>query len=113
MRERGNPLSGQERCENYERANDIWNSASVEGIVSRPSPFSVEETLERLQEAIQSRKLSLFAQIDQYSDEWNEVRTIVHLWTQHHTINVGVEFVVPGYFTGILLKNKRACLVGR
>jgi uncharacterized protein (DUF302 family) len=37
---------------------------SVEGIVSRPSPFSVEETLERLQEAIHSRNLSLFAHID-------------------------------------------------
>ena len=37
---------------------------SVEGIVSRPSPFSVEETLERLQEAIRNRKLILFAHID-------------------------------------------------
>jgi uncharacterized protein (DUF302 family) len=32
--------------------------------VTRPSPFSVEETLARLQEAIQTRNLSLFAQID-------------------------------------------------
>ena len=37
---------------------------SVEGIVTRPSPFSVEETLERLQEAIHSRNLTLFAHID-------------------------------------------------
>ena len=37
---------------------------SVEGIVSRPSPFSVEETLERLQAAIHSRNLNIFAQID-------------------------------------------------
>jgi len=37
---------------------------SVEGIVSRPSPFAVEETLERLKAAIGSRKLTLFAQID-------------------------------------------------
>src|SRR2546421_11736685 len=37
---------------------------SVEGIVSRLSPFSVEETLERLQEAIRNRKLILFAHID-------------------------------------------------
>jgi uncharacterized protein (DUF302 family) len=37
---------------------------SVEGIVSRPSPFSVEKTLERLQEAIRQRNLTLFAQID-------------------------------------------------
>ena len=37
---------------------------SVEGIVSRPSPFSVEETLERLQEVIRSRNLTLFAHID-------------------------------------------------
>ena len=37
---------------------------SVEGIVTRPSPFSVEETLVRLQEAIHSRNLTLFAHID-------------------------------------------------
>jgi uncharacterized protein (DUF302 family) len=37
---------------------------SVEGIVTRPSPFSVEETLVRLQEAIHSRNLTLFANID-------------------------------------------------
>lgn len=36
----------------------------VEGIVTRPSPFAVEETLARLQEAIQRRKLILFAHID-------------------------------------------------
>ena len=39
-------------------------SPSVEGIVTRPSPFSVEETLVRLQEAIHSRNLTLFANID-------------------------------------------------
>jgi len=37
---------------------------SVEGIVSRPSPFSVDETLERLQEAIHSRNLNIFAHIN-------------------------------------------------
>jgi uncharacterized protein (DUF302 family) len=37
---------------------------SVEGIVTRPSPFSVEETLKRLQEIIHSRNLTLFAHID-------------------------------------------------
>ena len=37
---------------------------SVEGIVTRPSPFSVQETLERLQEIIRSRNLTLFANID-------------------------------------------------
>lgn len=36
----------------------------VEGIVTRPSPFSVEETLKRLQEIIHSRNLTLFANID-------------------------------------------------
>src|SRR5947209_4393467 len=40
------------------------NTPSVEGIVTRPSPFSVKETLERLQAAIQSRNLNLFAHID-------------------------------------------------
>jgi uncharacterized protein (DUF302 family) len=47
--------------------NEPTNSGtplSVEGIVTRPSPFSVEETLERLQEAIHSRNLTLFAHID-------------------------------------------------
>ncbi len=37
---------------------------SVEGIVSRPSPFSVEQTLKRLQEVIHSSNLTLFAHID-------------------------------------------------
>jgi uncharacterized protein (DUF302 family) len=37
---------------------------SVEGIVTRPSPFSVEETLVRLQEGIHNRNLMLFAHID-------------------------------------------------
>jgi uncharacterized protein (DUF302 family) len=37
---------------------------SVEGIVTRPSPFSVEETLVRLQEGIHNRNLILFAHID-------------------------------------------------
>jgi uncharacterized protein (DUF302 family) len=47
--------------------NDLTKSEtppSVEGIVTRPSPFTVEETLERLQQAIQSRNLNLFAHID-------------------------------------------------
>src|SRR5579864_1618919 len=37
---------------------------SVEGIVTRPSPFSVKETLERLQAVMHSRNLSIFAHID-------------------------------------------------
>ncbi len=37
---------------------------STEGIVNRLSLFSVEETLEHLQEAIKSRNLTLFAHID-------------------------------------------------
>jgi len=37
---------------------------SIEGIVSRLSPFSVEETLERLRQALHNRNLILFAQID-------------------------------------------------
>jgi uncharacterized protein (DUF302 family) len=36
----------------------------VEGIVSRPSPFSVEETLGHLEAVIQSHNLTLFAHID-------------------------------------------------
>ncbi len=45
---------------------------SVEGIVSRSSPFSVEETVARLKEAIHKRNLILFAQID-HSDLAREV----------------------------------------
>ena len=37
---------------------------SAEGVVTRPSPFSVEETLARLQQGIHSRNLTLFAHID-------------------------------------------------
>ena len=45
---------------------------SVEGVVSRPSPFSVETTMERLKATIQSHNLSIFAQID-HSDEAKQV----------------------------------------
>ena len=45
---------------------------SVEGIVSRHSPFSVEETVERLLGAIHTRNLTLFARID-HSDLAREV----------------------------------------
>jgi uncharacterized protein (DUF302 family) len=37
---------------------------SIEGIITKLSPFSVEETLERLQEAMRSRSLSIFAHIN-------------------------------------------------
>ena len=37
---------------------------SVEGIVTRPSPFAVEETLVHLQTAIHSRNMNIFAHID-------------------------------------------------
>ncbi len=37
---------------------------SVEGIVTRPSPFSVEETITRFQEILHHRNLSLFAHIN-------------------------------------------------
>src|SRR5260370_23335755 len=37
---------------------------SVGGIVTRPSPFPVEETVERLKAVIGSHNLTLFAQID-------------------------------------------------
>ena len=37
---------------------------SAGDVVTRPSPFSVEETLKRLQEVIHSRNLTLFAHID-------------------------------------------------
>jgi uncharacterized protein (DUF302 family) len=37
---------------------------AAEGVVTRSSPFSVAETLERLRAAIGSRNLTMFAQID-------------------------------------------------
>ena len=37
---------------------------SIEGIITKHSPFSVEETLERLQEAMRNRGLSVFAHIN-------------------------------------------------
>ena len=44
----------------------------VAGIESKPSPFSVEETLARLKGILGSRNLTLFAQID-HSDEAKRV----------------------------------------
>ncbi len=37
----------------------------IEGIITKPSSFSVEEILERLQEAMRSRGLTIFAHINQ------------------------------------------------
>ena len=37
---------------------------SIEGIISKLSPYSVEETLNHLQEAMRSRNLSVFAHIN-------------------------------------------------
>jgi uncharacterized protein (DUF302 family) len=51
---------------------NFGNLPSVEGIVSKPSPFSVGETLERLKATIHSRNLSLFAHID-HSEEAKRV----------------------------------------
>jgi uncharacterized protein (DUF302 family) len=51
--------------------NDPTKSGTVpeiEGVTTRPSSFSVEQTLERLRESVQSRNLKIFAQID-HSDE--------------------------------------------
>ncbi|MGO8951194.1 MAG: DUF302 domain-containing protein [Ktedonobacterales bacterium] len=41
---------------------------SVEGVITKPSPFSVEQTLERLKASVQKHNLNLFAPID-HSDE--------------------------------------------
>jgi len=44
----------------------------VEGIVTRPSPFSAGETTKRLRDTLQSHNLTIFAQID-HSDEAERV----------------------------------------
>lgn len=49
---------------------------SIEGIVSRSSPFSVEETLRRLKAAIHNQNLILFAHID-HSGEARRVGLIM------------------------------------
>ncbi len=50
---------------------------SVEGIVTRPSPFSVEQTLGRLKATIHNRNLILFAHID-HSGEAKRVGLKMH-----------------------------------
>ena len=42
--------------------------AEVVGVITKPSSFSVEQTLERLRASVESRNLKIFAQID-HSDE--------------------------------------------
>ena len=49
-------------------SRDATTPPSAEGIVSRVSPSSVEETLERLKALVRSKGLTVFAQID-HSDE--------------------------------------------
>ena len=51
-------------CENMNELEKSETPPSIEGIITRLSPFPLKETLEHLQEAIQSRNLSLFAHID-------------------------------------------------
>src|SRR5437588_8439132 len=57
-------ITGRRCVRNMNEPTKSGNPPSVEGIVTRASPFSVKETLERLQAAIQSRNLTLFAHID-------------------------------------------------
>jgi uncharacterized protein (DUF302 family) len=45
---------------------------TVEGIITKQSPFSVEETVKRLEEAIHSRGLTIFAHIN-HSEEARRV----------------------------------------
>lgn len=51
---------------------DPTNPPSIEGIITKQSSFSVEETVTRLQEAISSRGLTLFAHIN-HSEEARRV----------------------------------------
>jgi uncharacterized protein (DUF302 family) len=67
----------QENCYEGEvcRMNDPTRTGmppAAEGVVSKPSPFSVENTLERLRASIEGHHLSVFAQID-HSDEAKRV----------------------------------------
>src|SRR5207302_10208934 len=57
-------ITGRRCVRNMNQPTKAGNPPSVEGIVTRASPFSVKETLERLQAAIHSRNLNLFAHID-------------------------------------------------
>jgi len=45
---------------------------SAEGVITKSSPFSVEETLQRFQEAMHSKGMTVFARID-HSDEAEKV----------------------------------------
>lgn len=45
--------------------SDLQNTAPIaQGVVTRPSPFSIEETLNRFQAAFQSHNLTIFAHIN-------------------------------------------------
>jgi uncharacterized protein (DUF302 family) len=63
--------AGENSIDNNQKGERTMNDAepsgtppSIEGIVSRPSLLTVEETVARLKTAIQNRNLTLFAQID-------------------------------------------------
>ena len=62
------------------RSNDstpFVTPPSIEGIITKRSPFSVQETLERLQEAMRNRGLSVFAHIN-HSGEAERVGLKMH-----------------------------------
>jgi len=37
---------------------------SAEGVISKPSPYSVDETIRRLEEVVRSKGLTIFARVD-------------------------------------------------
>jgi uncharacterized protein (DUF302 family) len=58
------PASGERKVRTMNKPTPSGTPPSVEGIVSRPSPFAVQETLEHLKAVMGSRNLTLFAQVD-------------------------------------------------
>ena len=52
--------------------DQLTSTPSAEGVITKASPFSVEETLTRFQEAMHSKGITVFARID-HSDEAERV----------------------------------------
>ncbi|MGD0887459.1 MAG: DUF302 domain-containing protein [Thermodesulfovibrionales bacterium] len=56
---------GQDKCEETERRLKMEQQPSDNGIINRPSKYSVKETLDRLEALLKSKDITIFARIDQ------------------------------------------------
>jgi uncharacterized protein (DUF302 family) len=56
---------GQNKCADMERRLKMEQQTSDNGIINKPSKYSVKETLDRLEAVLKSKGITIFARVDQ------------------------------------------------